>query len=607
MFANLELFLQEKEVYKSKVEELKNSIQDPQELNKKLEEETEKFKGRVRKYLSSAISTINTNFQCQYSIYKIGKDVDANFHVVETNVKKNRSEVIADMEEFKKQAASLTLSNSQITKINVAMEVLLTYCDEEEGPIDETKENFLNNSKVVATSIIDKPKQTSALPPEQPSEPNFNPYANQPIDTTPAPVQEKKPLVDPFANIYGGDSSAPISPDAIPMASPDFVDPQSQPPVVPTPMPNTNMNPNPTAIFGQEAASNFAPANYNNSMNNMYPQNQSFDNTQSFQQPMTTMNPDYSQNNYMANSYGGNLNQSYYDNNAMMNQSYNTMNMNALPGMVAGSASSNSYSYALNSENIDSRVQAITGQNLNGNPDEMNQDPQKGLACIISKILKGFLRIPITSLLFLGIVMLIFWGLDKANLLQEIGKTLGDYMFYAEFAVVLFLTLIGASTVLDSMAAKTKYISKHAIASLTIFSGTFYGLQKLVPMLTNDILTDMVDSEILIQVAFYFLYYVAIAYFISSFVWLISFMRTDKTVLKRKRLNLVEMVGSLWCVYTLVLPAISVGCQACGLDIWNDKLGIIYSYDNFEWIVIIASFVLSAGILLFSKLEEKKL
>ena len=96
MFANLELFLQEKEVYKSKVEELKNSIQDPQELNKKLEEETEKFKGRVRKYLSSAISTINTNFQCQYSIYKIGKDVDANFHVVETNVKKNRSEVIAD-------------------------------------------------------------------------------------------------------------------------------------------------------------------------------------------------------------------------------------------------------------------------------------------------------------------------------------------------------------------------------------------------------------------------------------------------------------------------------------------------------------------------------
>ena len=56
-----------------------------------------------------------------------------------------------------------------------------------------------------------------------------------------------------------------------------------------------------------------------------------------------------------------------------------------------------------------------------------------------------------------------------------------------------------------------------------------------------------------------------------------------------------------------MLPAISVGCQACGLDIWNDKLGIIYSYDNFEWIVIIASFVLSAGILLFSKLEEKKL
>ena len=66
MFANLELFLQEKEVYRQKVEEIKASAQNPEELSKLLIEAEEHFKGEVRKYLTSAITVINTNFGCQY-------------------------------------------------------------------------------------------------------------------------------------------------------------------------------------------------------------------------------------------------------------------------------------------------------------------------------------------------------------------------------------------------------------------------------------------------------------------------------------------------------------------------------------------------------------
>jgi len=42
-------------------------------------------------------------------------------------------------------------------------------------------------------------------------------------------------------------------------------------------------------------------------------------------------------------------------------------------------------------------------------------------------------------------------------------------------------------------------------------------------------------------------------------------------------------------------------------DTFGEKVAFLYDYENFQWIVMIASFVLGLIMILFSKLEEKKL
>ncbi len=566
MFANLELFLQEKEVYRQKVEEIKASAQNPEELSKLLIEAEEHFKGEVRKYLTSAITVINTNFGCQYSIYKVGKDFDVNFQVVETNVRKTRSEVIAEMEEFKKQAVGMDLTNEQITKINLAMEVLLTYSDDATDKVDENKEAFLKEAQVKATSIIEAPtRENNAFEPAPSQEPNFNPYANQPIEVDNGfknPEYEKKTLVDPFASIYGG---ANVSPNEIPEATPDFG--------VPNPPTNMNMNNSlgdAMSIFGPGITT--STSNQSNTMSN----------------PQQNVSQIPVNNNY----------------NNGLNPMSNNVNANVMP------------TNAVNAPNNFNNV-TPTGAIANAAPEKTNETEDslvlvdelnvpKESACIVSKLLKGILRLPITTLLFLGIILLIFWGMNKANWMGEIEELLGDYLIYAELALSLFIALIASSTVIDSIASKTKYISKHAMASLTIFSGVTYGLTLLMPYLMENVLVDKLDADIIFEVAIYFAYYLALSFFVGTFMWLLSFMRTKKEYLK-KRLNIFEILGALANIYTLIIPAVIVGCSWCQVTVVGEKVAFLYDYENFQWIVMIASFVLGLIMILFSKLEEKKL
>lgn len=588
MFANLELFLQEKDVYRQKIEEIKSSTSSNEELEKRLAEAEETYKGQVRKYLSSAINVLNTTFQCQYSIYKVGKDFDVNFQVVETNVRKTRSEVISEMEAFKTQAASMTLTNEQITKINIAMEVLLTYSDDATDQVDENKEAFLSEAKVTATSIIETPtRESNAFEPAPSQELSFNPYANQPIEVDSGfknPEYEKKTLVDPFASIYGGEN---VSPNAIPEATPDFGNP----------IPNTNFNNSVPATNPTDAMSIFGAGIATTSQQNSAP----IENMQTFSNPM---------NSYENNGYNVSMNTP--DSLASNSMSQISVNSNLGASNVSapstpGVGISPTNSYPTNSGNVDINSQVTTNQESETLVLSDEQKEKKETAFIISKIMKGIFRLPITTLLFLGIIVLIFWGLDKANLMDEITELLGEYMIYAEFALVLFIALIGSSTVLDAIATKTKYISKHAMTSLAFFSVATYGLVKLVPYLVNDVLVDMVDSEILLQVLVYFPYYLALSFFIGTFMWIFSFLRTDKKILKKKRLNIIEMIGCLWCVYTIIIPAVMLGCEWCNLPIVSEKVSVIYDYANCDWIMIIASFVLGLIMLLFSKIEEKKL
>ncbi len=591
MFANLELFLQEKDVYRQKIEEIKSSSSSNEELEKRLGEAEESFKGQVRKYLSSAINVLNTTFQCQYSIYKVGKDFDVNFQVVETNIRKTRSEVIAEMEAFKTQAASMTLTNDQITKINIAMEVLLTYSDDATDQVDENKEAFLSEAKVTATSIIEAPtRENNAFEPAPSQEPSFNPYANQPIEVDSGfknPEYEKKTLVDPFASIYGGES---VSPNAIPEATPDFG----------APMSSTNFNNSvATPPNTSDAMSIFGTGISTSSQQNSVP-------TESMQTFSTPPNS-YGSNGYSASMSNAMPTNSFNNNSMTQMSANNNLGTSSVPPTSAiGVGISSPSSYSTNVEG-DTNSQVTSNQEPESLALIEEQKVKKESAFIVSKIMKGILRLPITTLLFLGIIVLIFFGLDKANLMEEITELLGDYMIYAELALILFIALIGSSTVLDAIATKTKYISKHAMTSLVFFSGATYGLAKLVPYLVSDVLIDIIDSDILEQVPEYFAYYLALSFFIGTFVWLFSFLRTDKKVLKKKRLNIIEMLGSLLCIYTIIIPAIMLGCEWCGLSIVLEKASFIYSYDYCDWIIIIASFVLGLIMLLFSKIEEKKL
>ena len=75
----------------------------------------------------------------------------------------------------------------------------------------------------------------------------------------------------------------------------------------------------------------------------------------------------------------------------------------------------------------------------------------------------------------------------------------------------------------------------------------------------------------------------------------------------KKRLNIFEILGALANIYTLIIPAVIVGCSWCQVTVVGEKVAFLYDYENFQWIVMIASFVLGLIMILFSKLEEKKL
>lgn len=600
MFANLEMFLQEKDVYKQKVEEIRSSTQSDEELKKKLEEAEEVYRGQVRKYLSSAINVINKAFQCQYSIYKVGKDFNANFQVVETNIRKTRSEVIAEMETFKNQAANMTLTNEQITEINIAMEVLLTYSEDASDTVDENKEDFLKEAKVTTSSIITTPtRENNAFTPAPTVEPSFNPYANQPIEVDSGfknPVYENKTLVDPFANIYGDKKN--VSLNDIPEASMDF-----GAPTPPQPMPTFDAPQNPTvdamSIFGVGITSASIDNNVPSSNNAQIPSHQPANNMQMMSNVMQPAPmPTNSMNSYNPQQSGmvptvGNTNPYSYS------SSIQNGNMASTVGNVNP--------YSVNPENGNMGVEKAIEQTSNKVITVDDKKKPEECAFIVSKIMKGILRLPITNLLFLGIIVLIFWGLEKANLLGDITNLLGDYMKYAEFALVLFIMLVGSSSVLDAMSTKTKYINKHAMTSLTLFAGVIYGLKLLFPIVMEKFLADQFSFEVNFQIVLYWEYYLVLAFFLATFTWLFAFLRTDKSVLKKKHLNIVEMVGALWTVYTFVIPAVMIGCGWCGISVVAEKANVIYDYAHCDLIIVIASFSLSLMMLVVSKLEEKKL
>lgn len=223
MFVDLGSFNSEKAQYAQRVAELKGRVTDPAILARNIEEERLKFKGITRKYLASAINVLKEVFNVDYSLYKVGRDVDANFKTIETTVQKTQTEIANELNVYIRQANSMNLDAATSSKLATAIDVIMSYVDDVAVDEDDNKAFYLNHTKVKASSL-DLPvtkKENIAVQPAQ--EIQHNPYANKPVDLNPTPVvvppaPSNEPLVNPFAGLYG-ESISTNMPNQTPVVS----------------------------------------------------------------------------------------------------------------------------------------------------------------------------------------------------------------------------------------------------------------------------------------------------------------------------------------------------------------------------------------------------
>lgn len=181
MFADINLFKIDQQKFYEELKELNDTNDDTKD--KKIKEINDKFRDKIRKYLPTCLNIINTNFGCQYSLYKVGKDFDANFKVIETNVKKTRDEVENELNGYKLLPNYNSFNDSIKEQIELACEILITYVDDSYGK-DLGKLAYLEHATAKTSSIIDNiPRMsTEALNnTEGDDDIQYNPYANQPV------------------------------------------------------------------------------------------------------------------------------------------------------------------------------------------------------------------------------------------------------------------------------------------------------------------------------------------------------------------------------------------------------------------------------------------
>lgn len=210
MMTDIEAYKLDCKKYFEDLDELKAS-NDP-DMDKKIKELGEKFRDKIRKYLPTCLNIINTNFECKFSLYKVGKDYNAAFKVIETNVKKNKMEVENELEALKASKDISSLSPAVQSQIQLASEILVTYVDD--GVQPKFSQSYLDSAAPVASSIITNTPMMSQERIEQKNQieqnnTNFNPYANQPIDLSNSSDNfssgNNTPLYDPaiFNNSIG--------------------------------------------------------------------------------------------------------------------------------------------------------------------------------------------------------------------------------------------------------------------------------------------------------------------------------------------------------------------------------------------------------------------
>lgn len=163
MFIDIELFIQEKQSYLTSTEQIKQTVLSIEEQKKQLDALKEEYKSSIRKYLPTALSNIDSTFNCSYSLYKTGSDVDVNFNVIKTNIKKSKNEVINDMEEYRKQLVLLPLEDIKKHKVELSIDIIIDYCDDD--VVNESKKEWLDYVDENKNQGVEKTKSPSIIIP----------------------------------------------------------------------------------------------------------------------------------------------------------------------------------------------------------------------------------------------------------------------------------------------------------------------------------------------------------------------------------------------------------------------------------------------------------
>lgn len=266
MFTDITLFEIDRQKFFDELREL-NQSGDP-DASKKAVDINSKFRDKIRKYLPTCLNIINTNFNCKYSLYKVGRDYDANFRVIETNVKKDRQEVESELNNLKNNIDYNSLDDSTRKQLDLAIEILVTYVDD---GTQKTIDPHLLSARPVASSIIKNIPMMSTERVEQRnveaqnSNIQYNPYADMPVnlDNNQSQVHRGK-----FGFILDDDNTNQQMMNAY-----NDVNPNQE-------MINSYSNINSNQDFQQSGDVNFVQQDYN--VVNEYNNYQSFDNNMGF-------------------------------------------------------------------------------------------------------------------------------------------------------------------------------------------------------------------------------------------------------------------------------------------------------------------------------------
>lgn len=199
MFTDINLF---KKDVQDLFEELKElEFLEVEEKIKKEKEITNNFKDKARKYLPTCLNIINTNFGCQFSLYKMGKDFNSSFKVIETNVRKSREEVEFELNNYKNSIDFNSLDEKTKGEITLAQIILTTYVSD---ALDINVLMPLNNEQKETNTIINS-NETNSI------DNGFNFGLNETSVSS----------VNTYDNLY---NNVVTKPDNIPVETKDAVD-----------------------------------------------------------------------------------------------------------------------------------------------------------------------------------------------------------------------------------------------------------------------------------------------------------------------------------------------------------------------------------------------